>query len=185
MMGTPNSLSSEPAESSESLSLGRTLTSYSGILPLPLSDFGLGRDVFSSRGGSCGPISSVDLGLSICGGLGRVSSSELTLNSSSIGSDGVGLGLYQDADSSKTTSRLILTARVEGLKHLYAFFVDEYPMRIHFSDIMLGFSRYVFWMRIFPMPPNTLRCERIGFLPMRISYGVSSCTRLVVHRFMR
>ena len=64
MMGTPNSLSSEGAESSELLSSGWTSTSYSGILPLPLSNFGLGRDVLSSRGGSCGPISSVELGLS-------------------------------------------------------------------------------------------------------------------------
>ena len=49
-----------------------------GIFPLPLSDFGLGRDVFSSRGGSCRPSSSVELGLSFGGGLGRVSSSEFT-----------------------------------------------------------------------------------------------------------
>ena len=52
MMGTSNSLSSERAESSELLSSGWTSTSYSGILPLPLSDFGLGRDVFSSCRGS-------------------------------------------------------------------------------------------------------------------------------------
>ena len=91
MMGTPNSLSSERAESSELLSSGWTSTSYSGILPLPLSDFGLVRDVLSSRGGSCGPINSVELGLSFCGGLGRVSSSELAFNTSSIGSDGVAI----------------------------------------------------------------------------------------------
>ena len=91
MMGTPNSLSSERAESSELLSSGWTSTSYSGILPLPLSDFGLGRDVLSSRGGSCGPISSIELGSSFCGGLGRASSSELAFNTSSIGSDGVAI----------------------------------------------------------------------------------------------
>ena len=73
MMGTPNSLSSDGAESSELLPSGWTTTSYSGILPFPLSDFGLGHDMLSSRGGSCGPISSIELGLSFGGGLGRVS----------------------------------------------------------------------------------------------------------------
>ena len=151
MMGTPNSLSSERAESSELLSSGWTSTSYSGILLLPLSDFGLGRNVLSSRGGSCGTISSVELGFSFCGGLGRVSSSELAFNTSSIGSDGVASGLYQDADSSKMTSRLTRTTRVEGLKHLYAFSVDEYPTRIHSSDFASGFSRSSFGMRTFAM----------------------------------
>ena len=138
-----NSLSSEGAESSELLMSGWTSTSYSGILPLPWSDFGLSYDVFSSRGGSCGPISSIELGLSFGGGLGQFSSSELAFNSSSIRSDGVASGLYQDADLSKTTSRLIRTARVKGLKHLYAFFADKYPMRIH-RRASLGFrSGYV------------------------------------------
>ena len=109
----------------------------------------------------------------------------MAFNSSSIGSDGVASGLYQDADSSKTTSRLIRTARVEGLKHLYAFFADKYPMRIHSSDFASGFSQLSFGMRTFAMLPNTLRCERMGFLPTKISYGVSSCTLFVVHRFMR
>ena len=185
MMGTPNSPSSERAESSESRSSGSSSTSYSGIFPLPLSNVGLGRGVFSSRGGSCGPISSVELGLSFGGGLGRVSSSELAFNSSSIGSDGVASGLYQDADSSKTTSRLIRIARVEGLKQLYALFVDKYPMRIHSSDVASDFSRLSFGMRTFAMLPNTLRCERMGFLPTRTLYGVSSCTLFVGHQFMR
>ena len=168
MMGILNSLSSEQAESSESLSSGCSSTSYSGILPLPLSNIGLGYDEISSRGGSFGPISSVELGSSFGGGLGRISSSDLAFNSSSIGSDGVASGLYQDAESSKTTSQLIRTARVEGLKHFYAFFTDEYPMRIHTSDFASGFSRFSFGMRTFAMLLNTLRCERIGFLPTRI-----------------
>ena len=45
MMGTPNSLSSEEADPSKSLSSGWS-TSYSGILLL--SDFGLSRDVLGS-----------------------------------------------------------------------------------------------------------------------------------------
>ena len=70
MMGTPNSLSNERADTSESLTSGWTSTSYSSILRLPLSNFGLGCDVFSSREGSCGPLSSVGLGLSFRRGLG-------------------------------------------------------------------------------------------------------------------
>ena len=174
MMGTPNSLSSERADTSESLSSGWS-ASYSGILPLPLSGFGLGRDVLSSHEGSCGPLSLVELGFSFGRGFGRMS----------IGLDGVASGLYEDADSSKMTSRLTQTARAEGLKHLYAFFADVYPIRIHFTDFASNFSWFSFGMHTFAMLPNTLRCKRIGFLPMRISYGVSSCTPLVVHRFMR
>ena len=74
--------------------------------------------------GSCGPFSSVELGLVLGKGFGRISSSEVAFNSSSIGLHEVTLCLYQDADSSKTTSRLTQTAQVEGLKHLYAFFAD-------------------------------------------------------------
>ena len=125
IMGTPNSLSSERAESFESQSAGCSSNSYSGIFPLPLSYFGLDRDVFISRGGSCGPITPVELGLSFGGELGRVLSSELGFNSSSIGSDGVASGLYQDTDLSKMTSRLTRTTRVEGLKHMYTFSADE------------------------------------------------------------
>ena len=68
MMATPNSLSNEGADTFESLS-------YLGILPLPLSDFGLGRDVLSSCGDSFGPLSLVELGLSFGRGLCRISSS--------------------------------------------------------------------------------------------------------------
>ena len=59
MMGTPNSLSDELADTSKSLSLGWS-SSYSGILPLPLSGFGLRRDLLSSHGGSFGPLSLVE-----------------------------------------------------------------------------------------------------------------------------
>ena len=62
--------------------------------------------------------------------------------------------------------------------------MDRYPMRIHFSDFASSFSRFALTMHIFVMLPNTLRCERIDFLQIKISYGVSSCTPLVVHRFM-
>ena len=96
MMGTPNSLSSEGAKTFESLLSGWS-TSYSGILPLRLSDFGLGGDVLSSREGSCGQVSLVELVLSFRRGLGQI----LTFNSSSIVLDGVESGLYQDVDSSK------------------------------------------------------------------------------------
>mgnify|MGYP006973851283 CR=1 FL=1 len=58
-------------------------------------------------------------------------------------------------------------------------------MRIYFSDFTSNFSRFSFGMRTFAMLPNILRCERIDFLPTKILYGVSSCTPLVVHRFMR
>ena len=61
MMGTPNSLSSERADTFESLSSGWS-TSCSGILPLPLSDFRFGRDVLWSLEGLCGSLSSVELG---------------------------------------------------------------------------------------------------------------------------
>ena len=118
MMGTPNSLSSERADISESLS-SRWSTSYSGILPLPLSNFELGCDVLSSREGSCEPHSLVELGLSFGRGLGRISSSELAFNSSSIGSDGVASGLYQDADSSQTTYPNCAGRRVEALVCLF------------------------------------------------------------------
>ena len=132
---------------------------HRGVPRLRIRASFLCRNVFSSRGGSCGPISSIELGLSFGGGLGRFLLSELAFNSSSIGSDGVVSGLYQDADSSKTTSRLIRTARVKGLKHLYAFFADKYPIRIHSSDIASGFSRFSFGMRTSAMLPNTLRCK--------------------------
>ena len=50
-MGIPNSLSNERVNSSKSL-LSRQLTSYSGILLLPLSDPTPGRDMLSVLGGS-------------------------------------------------------------------------------------------------------------------------------------
>ena len=152
---------------------------------LPLSDLAPCWDVLGTLEASCGPLSWIELGLFFGKGLGWMSSSILTSNSSSFGPDGVESGSYQDADSSKTTSRLTRTARVKGLKHLYAFCLDNYHMRIHFSDFASNFCRFSFGMRTFAMLPNTLRCERIDFLPTRISYRVSSCTPLVVHRFMR
>ena len=142
MMGTPNSLSSERADASESLPSGWS-TSYSGILPLPLFDFELGRDMLSSREGSCGPLSCAELGLSFGRGLGRISTFEMEFYFSFIGLDGVESISYHDVDSSKTTSRLTRTARVEGLKNLYAFLWDDYPTRIHFSDFASNFSRLV------------------------------------------
>mgnify|MGYP006889250268 CR=1 FL=1 len=56
--------------------------------------------------GFCGPINSVELGLSFGNGFGRISSYVLTSNSSLVGPVGVESGLYQDANSLKTTSRL-------------------------------------------------------------------------------
>ena len=142
MMGTPNSLSSERADASESLPLGWS-TSYLGILPLPLFDLERGRDVLSSGEGSCGPLSCAELGLSFGRGLGRISTFEMEFYFSFIGLDGVESISYHDIDSSKTTSRLTRTARVEGLKNLYAFLWDDYPTRIHFSDFASNFSRLV------------------------------------------
>ena len=136
-------LASERADASESLPSGWS-SSYSGILPLPLSDFELGRDVLSSREGSCGPLSCAELGLSFGRGFGRISSSEMAFNSSSIGLDRVESSSYHDADSSITMSRLTWTARVQRLKDLYA-------MRIHFSDFVSSFSRFAFGMRTLAM----------------------------------
>ena len=73
-----------------------------------------------------------------------MSSSVLMSNSSSVGPDGVESVSYHDADSSKTTLRLTLTVRVEGLKHLHDFFSGDYPMRIHSltsRQTSLGFVR--------------------------------------------
>ena len=123
------------------------------------------------------PVFSVELGLSF--GIDPVVL-EMEFNSSSIGSDGVASSLYQDAYLSKTTSRLTRTVWVEMLKHLYAFFADEYPIRRHSFDFMSGFSRISFGMRTFAMVPKTFRWERMGFLPTKISYGVSLCTPFVV-----
>ena len=93
--------------------------------------------------GSCGPLSSVELGLSFGKGFGWIASFILT-NSLLVGPDGVKSSLYQDVDSSKVKSRLTRTARVDGLKHLYAFFLDKYPMRIHLFDFASNFSRFAF-----------------------------------------
>ena len=98
---------------------------------LPLSDLAPCWDVLGTLEASCGPLSWIELGLFFGKGLGWMSSSILTSNSSSVGPDGVESGSYHDADLSKTASRLTQTAWVEGFKHLYAFFTNEYPMRIH------------------------------------------------------
>ena len=51
-----------------------------------------------------GPLIMFELGLSLGTSLGRMSSSEMMSNSSSVGLDGAESGSYHDADSSKTTS---------------------------------------------------------------------------------
>ena len=89
-------------------------SSYSGILALPLSIFVLGRDVLWSLGVSCGPLILVVIGLSsnIC--LSWSPSSMLSRSFINV-SEGFSSGSYHGVDSSKTTSLLTRTFRVEGL----------------------------------------------------------------------
>ena len=83
----------------------------------PLSSLGLGRLMLWSLGSSRGPLSRVDIGLSsnISVSLSS-SSSAMSVDSSP---SGVGVedffGAYQEADSLKTTSRLVRACRVIGL----------------------------------------------------------------------
>ena len=153
---SPYSLSSEWVDSFPSKSL------YSGILALPLSIFGLGRDVL---GGSRGPLNRVKIGLSPNVSLSRLSSSVSMSNSVSIGSDGVESTVYQDVDSSNMKSLLTRTVLVEGLKPLYSFYSSKYPTRIHFSDLWSSFccfSSGICWNAI---ESNNLMWNKCGFLP--------------------
>ncbi len=79
---------------------------------------------------------------------------------------------YQLAISSNTTSLLTCNFRVEGLKHLYPFCYEEYPMKIHFSAFGFSFDLFSSGTCTYAMQPNTLRCETSGFLPVNFSSGV-------------
>ena len=163
MMGTSSpscSLSSEWVYSFPSES------SYSGILALPLvSIFGLGHNVLWSLGGSCGPLNLVEIGLSSYVNLGWSFSSASVLNSVSTVPDGVDSTIYQDANSSNTTSLLTRTFLVEGLKHLYPFCSSEYPMSMHFSDLRSSFYRRSSKICTYAIEPNILTWDRSGFFP--------------------
>ena len=116
-------------------------SSNSNILAFPLSDFGLGINVLWSLGGSSDPLNLVETGLSSGVSLSQSCSSDSMSRSASISSDGAESTVYQDVDSSNTTSLLTRTFLVEELKHLfiYPFCSSEYPTRIHFSDLGSSF----------------------------------------------
>ena len=124
MTGTSNppySLSSQWAYSFPSKS------SYSSILVFPLSDLGLGRDMFWSLGVSCGPLKLVEIELSSDGSLNSIILLRIYVK---ISFDWVGwswIDLYQDANSSNTTSLLTCTFLVEGLMHSYTLLFKWVP----------------------------------------------------------
>ncbi len=52
-------------------------------------------------------------------------------------------GEYQLTISSNTTSLFACNFRVEGLKHLYPFCSEDYPMKIHFSTFGSNFDLFL------------------------------------------
>ena len=155
MIGTPKSLSIECVKPSILLSAEvEWLSSYSGILTFPLFDPTHVQGVLWLFGGSCGSLVIDELGLSLVIGFGRMSTSKLIL------------GSYHDVDSSKTTSRLTRTFRVEGLKHLYPFCSSEYPARIHFFDLGFSFCCFSLGLCTYAIEPNILTWDRSGSLPV-------------------
>jgi len=81
-------------------------------------------------------------------------------------------GEHQLTILSNTTSLLTCNFRVEGLKHLYPFCYNEYPMKIHFIAFGSSFDLFSSGTCTYVMQPNTLRCETLGFLPVYFSSGV-------------
>jgi hypothetical protein len=61
---------------------------------------------------------------------------------------------------------------VEGLKHLYPFYLKEYPMKIHFSAFRSSFDLFLSRTCTYAIQPNTMRCETFGFLLVNFSLGV-------------
>ena len=80
------------------------LTSYLGILALPLSDLVDGCIVLWLLGGADGPFIIVELGLSLGTGLNCMLSFKMMSDSSIVGLDGAKFGSYQDVDSWNITS---------------------------------------------------------------------------------
>ncbi len=81
-------------------------------------------------------------------------------------------GEYQLIISSNTKSLLIYNFRVEGLKHLYHFCFEEYPMKIHFSAFGSSFDLFSSRTHTYAMQPNTLKCGTLSFLHVNFSSGV-------------
>jgi len=81
-------------------------------------------------------------------------------------------GEYQLAISSNTTFLPTCNFRVEGLKHLYPFYFEEYPMKIHFLAFGSSFDLFSLRTCMYAMQPNTLRCETSGFLLVNFSSNV-------------
>ena len=90
---------------------------YTVILALPLSVFGLGRDMLWSLGGSRGPLNLVEIGLPSNVSLIWSSSSICTSKLISIGPDGAKSIVYEDV--------------IHRIRHFYS---SEYPTMIHFSN---------------------------------------------------
>jgi hypothetical protein len=61
---------------------------------------------------------------------------------------------------------------VEGLKRLYPFCYEEYPMKIHFSAFGSNFDHLSSGTCMYVMQPNTLKCETSGYLHVNFSLGV-------------
>ena len=139
--------------------------------------------MLSGLGGCCVPLIMVELGLSRGTSCGRISSSKLASNSSSVSLDGAESGSYHDVVSSKITSRLTRTTWIERLKHLYPFCSNEYPMRMHFSAFGSRVCRFSFGTWTYAMLPNTGRCVKVGYFLAYTLCGVSSCAPIIVHRF--
>jgi len=93
-------------------------------------------------------------------------------------------GEYQVIISSNRTSLLTCNFRMEGLKYLYPFCYEEYPMKIHLSAFGSSFDLFSWGTCTYAMQPNTLRCETSSFLLVNFSLGVMPWTIAMGVRFM-
>lgn len=85
--------------------------------------------------------------------------------------------------SSKITSLLTVILLPIGSNRLYPFDSALNPNRTHLRLLSSSFVLCTLGMWAWAMQPKTLRCATDGLIPLHASYGVTSFTELVGHRF--
>ena len=102
-------------------------------------------------------------------------------DSSSLGSSS---SLETVPTSLKITSRLKFVFLVTGFHNLYPFTPSLYLMKIHFSSSLSSLLLFFFGTCTKSSHPNTLRCEREGFLLVQTLCGVHSKENTFLQRFL-
>jgi len=115
------------------------------------------------------------LTVGVCGSLSSDSCSIAESNYSSFSSNSIFSGsfgrnscLITTFTSLNTTYWLYTTFLFSGLQNLYP---SLYPIKMHLSDLLSNLVLFSFGTCTYASHPNTLRCEREGFLLFHASYG--------------